>query len=521
MPPTMSSQANTSLLMRIAGIPWALMPERLAELVAYARDLAARGQMLMSEKADSGASRVGPVSIIPVHGVIEHRYDWIHELLGGSSVESIRRMLATEMSDPAVRAVVLDIDSPGGVAYGVPELAAEIRSMRGGSKPIVTVANSLAASAAYWLASQGDEAVVIPSGSVGSIGVYSVHQEISRLLDEMGVTTTVISAGEHKVDVNEYTPLNEAGRAMLQKRVDTFYSMFVADVARGRRTTTAKVEAGFGGGEVLMARDALNAGMVDRVETLETTIARLASGPAQQRRTSAASLLPDLEAAAIRRHHTDTTDGTWDGPANEARLPSGDGAASALRASHAWVDDAGDPTLKASYKFIHHEVAEDGTVGAANLTGCSTGIGYLNRPAGSQGRPNIPDDDRQGVYDHMAGHLRDADREPPPLQGQTPFTERVVTFAMEAERLADAAGHRARSRAAAGRPAFSTSTERALRASRDALDALLSGEPEVAAVAPGGPAPSPVEAAPRIPQPALRRVTPEQFLAHLQENVKP
>ena len=369
MPPTMtqSPQANTSLLMRIAGIPWALMPERLAELVAYARDLAARGPLLMGEKAESGAVRVGPVSIIPVHGVIEHRYDWIHELFGGSSVESIRRMLHTEIADPAVRAVVLDVDSPGGVAYGVPELAAEIRSMRGGGKPIVPVANSLAASAAYWLLSQGDEAVVIPSGSVGSIGVYSVHQEISRLLDEMGVTTTVISAGEHKVDVSEYQPLNEDGRAMLQKRVDTFYAMFLADVARGRRTTTAKVEADFGGGEVVMAREALNAGMVDRVETLEATVARLASGPAQQRRLSAASLLPDLEAAAIRRHHTDTSDETWDGPANEARLPSGDGAKPALRKAHAWVDDAGDAEAKASYRFIHHEVAEDGQIGRAHV----------------------------------------------------------------------------------------------------------------------------------------------------------
>jgi signal peptide peptidase SppA len=505
--------------MRIAGMPWALMPERLAELVQYGRDLAVRGTQLAVERSDTGAVHVGPVAVIPLYGLIEHRADWIHELLGGSSIESLRRMLHAELADQSVRAVVIDVDSPGGVAYGVPEMAAEIRSLRGGGKPIVAVANSMAASAAYWIASQADEVVVTPSGSVGSIGVYSVHQEVSRFLEELGITTTVISAGEHKTEANEYEPLSDDARGMLQERVDTFYGMFTADVAKGRRTTAAKVEADFGGGRVVMARKAINAGMVDRVETIEATIARLASGPATQRRLGAASLLPDLEATAIRRHHTATDDGAWDGSANEARLPSGDGAESALRKAHAWVDPDADPEAKASYRFIHHQVAEDGAVGAASTTACSTGIGVLN---GGRGGTTIPDADREGVWEHLAAHLRDAGQEPPPLQGQASFTQRVVGLAIEAEHVAHAAGHRARSRAAAGRPAFSTSTERALRASRDAIDALLSGEPSDEAVSqPGVPAPSSEAPSPRQATPALRAVSREEFLAHLEEITRP
>jgi HK97 family phage prohead protease len=113
---------------------------------------------------------------------------------------------------------------------------------------------------------------------------------------------------------------------------------------------------------------------------------------------------------ALARHETPTSEEAWDGPANESRLPN---SAAALVAAHAWRDPDGDPDAKATYKFVHHQVAEDGRVGSANLTASSTGIGVLN---GGRGGSSIPDADRQGVFDHLAGHLRDGDREPPPLK---------------------------------------------------------------------------------------------------------
>jgi hypothetical protein len=109
----------------------------------------------------------------------------------------------------------------------------------------------------------------------------------------------------------------------------------------------------------------------------------------------------------IAAHGTDTSDGTWDGPAADTNCPA---ESAPLRASHAWVDPDGDPDAKSSYKFVHHEVGTDGAVGAANLTGCSTGIGVLN---GGRGGTKIPQADYDGVYNHLARHLRDGDREPP------------------------------------------------------------------------------------------------------------
>ncbi len=122
---------------------------------------------------------------------------------------------------------------------------------------------------------------------------------------------------------------------------------------------------------------------------------------------------------AIPVHHTPTSTGAWDGPANEARLRN-DEVAAYYRKAFAWVDPDKDPDTKAAYKFIHHEVAADGTVGPANVRACQTGIGVLN---GGRGGADIPSGDRRGVYNHLAAHLRDADVEPAPLRGGRPAIE--------------------------------------------------------------------------------------------------
>lgn len=118
---------------------------------------------------------------------------------------------------------------------------------------------------------------------------------------------------------------------------------------------------------------------------------------------------------AVAPHDTGTSDTEWDGPANEQRLPSPMSVETA-RNAYAWIDDSRieeGQIVKDGCSFIHHEISADGRPGAANLTACSSGIGILN---GARGGTNIPASDRQGVYDHLAAHLRDADREPPPLQ---------------------------------------------------------------------------------------------------------
>lgn len=115
---------------------------------------------------------------------------------------------------------------------------------------------------------------------------------------------------------------------------------------------------------------------------------------------------------ALPVHHTATATGEWDGPGAKANLKN-DGEAGYYRQAFAWVDADGDPDVKASYKFIHHNVGADGSVGAANLTAVSAAIAVLN---GGRGGTTIPADDKPGVYRHLAAHLKDADKEPPELK---------------------------------------------------------------------------------------------------------
>lgn len=216
----------------------------------------------------------GGVAVIPISGPIVPKADLFTEVSGGASVEGLTARLRDAVADPAVRAIVLDVDSPGGSVDLIPEFAGEIMASRG-TKPIVAVANTWAASAAYWLASAADELVVTPSGQVGSIGVYTAHDDFSAYMAMKGIKTTLIAAGDYKVEANPFEALDDEARAELQRIVDAYYRMFVDAVAAQRGVTVEAVEADFGQGRMVMAGDAVAAGMADRVATLDETVAEL------------------------------------------------------------------------------------------------------------------------------------------------------------------------------------------------------------------------------------------------------
>ncbi|HEV2064048.1 MAG TPA: S49 family peptidase, partial [Thermoanaerobaculia bacterium] len=185
-------------------------------------------------------------------------------------------------------------DSPGGEVYGADEAATVIRGVRA-SKPVVAVANSLAASAAYYLASQANELLVTPSGEVGSIGVYAVHEDWSAALDEGGVKVTFVSAGEGKTDGNDAQPLSDTAKADMQAAVDRYYSMFTAAVAKGRGVSVDRVRSEWKA-KVYGAKQAVEVGMADAVGTLDDAIRR-ASALARAR--SAAPSATSLESVLL------------------------------------------------------------------------------------------------------------------------------------------------------------------------------------------------------------------------------
>lgn len=250
-------------------------------------------------KAAAQTSQVagGSVAVISLQGVITPRGGLLSMLLGigGGGLQGFRTSFREALSDESVSSVLLVVDSPGGLIDLVPETAAEIRGARG-TKPIVAIANTDAASAAYWIASQADELVVTPSGQVGSIGVFVRHEDFSRMDEMMGVKTTLIRAGKFKAEANPFEPLNDAAKGHLQETVDDLYGMFVADVAAGRGVKAADVKGGYGEGRMVLAKDAVAEGMADREATFEETVASMTGESSPGSRAQA--LAPQVEAEA-------------------------------------------------------------------------------------------------------------------------------------------------------------------------------------------------------------------------------
>lgn len=228
----------------------------------------------------------GNVAVLPLMGVIGQRMNMLMEASGGTSTEMFGAALDAAVADSSIGAIVLNVDSPGGSVYGVHELSQRIYQARG-KKPIVAVANSVMASAAYWIASAADQIAVTPSGDVGSIGVVAVHCETSKADAESGVRYTIIKAGKFKAEGNPYEPLGEEALSAIQRRVDETYDQFVADVARNRGTQPTAVRGGYGQGRAVGAEEAVKLGLADRVATLDEVAGKLAgTKPAAGRRAS-------------------------------------------------------------------------------------------------------------------------------------------------------------------------------------------------------------------------------------------
>jgi capsid assembly protease len=268
--------------------PWAVLPETLAAMQAvlyrWASGVRLSEEEIRAAVGDAPAlyvqrrarqqSAPGSIAVLPVYGVLGHRASLVEDSSSGvnTSTEVLGSAFRALMADPGIAGIVLDVDSPGGSVYGVEDLAEQIHAARG-VKPVAAVANSLAASAAYWIASSAEDLAVTPGGEAGSIGVFAAHSDVSKMLEADGVKTTLVSAGKYKVEGNPYEPLGADAKDFIQSRVDDYYGDFVRAVARNRKDTQTAVREGYGQGRVLGAQAAVKANLADRVATLDQVVA--------------------------------------------------------------------------------------------------------------------------------------------------------------------------------------------------------------------------------------------------------
>lgn len=261
----------------VAGITstaWAILPEKMNEILAFIDskiDVKADAPTYEAIRATKFKNIRGDIGILPLYGVVCQKMNMMTEFSGGTSTEKFGAMFDDAVNDPSIGAIIIDVDSPGGNVFGVAELSKKIYNARG-RKPIIAVANSLMASAAYWIATAADEVIATTGAQVGSVGVLAVHTDQSKAEEEAGFKTTIISAGKYKAEGNPHEELGAEASGFIQASVDEYYDMFTSDLARNRGTSQQSIKSGYGQGRVLSAKNAKAEGMVDRVATLEEVI---------------------------------------------------------------------------------------------------------------------------------------------------------------------------------------------------------------------------------------------------------
>ncbi|AGH31461.1 peptidase [Loktanella phage pCB2051-A] len=226
--------------------------------------------------SDNWMSRYRPYNVkegilhIPVKGVLCHDMPW---QFGSSATgyEYIWQAFSRGMEDGSVKGIALAIHSPGGDVAGNYDLVDKMYALKG-TKPVTAFAAEGAYSAAYNIASVADKIVVTRTGGVGSIGVLTMHMDYSKMLENVGMKVTMVSApkGGHKTERQPYVALSPDAEARMQARVDELYEMFVESVSRNRGMDAAAIRdtkaLTFG------ATEAVSLGLADSIASFEDAL---------------------------------------------------------------------------------------------------------------------------------------------------------------------------------------------------------------------------------------------------------
>ena len=281
-------RALPHILSRIFGPPLLIAPRPLdALLVGLRSAMLARGSQqdvtfgAFDDSSPSqgndrprGYSVQNGVATVPIHGVLVRRAGQIQpDSTVLQSYQDVARIMGAAQNDARVGGILLDIDSPGGEAGGVFDLARAIRQA-GQSKPVWAMANDDALSAAYVIASAADRIWSTQTAALGSLGVVALHADQSALDAAEGIKYTYLYRGARKVDGNPHAPLSDEGAAAIQSEVDRLYENLVGLVAGHRNMKPAAIRGQEAG--IYFGENAVGAGLADKIGTFEQAHAALA-----------------------------------------------------------------------------------------------------------------------------------------------------------------------------------------------------------------------------------------------------
>ncbi|MDR1745546.1 MAG: signal peptide peptidase SppA, partial [Planctomycetota bacterium] len=180
--------------------------------------------------------------------------------------------LKAAREDGSVRAVILQIDSPGGGLTASDQIHHEVELLRESGKPVLAWAGALMASGGYYIAAAADGIMANPTSTVGSIGVIMQHFQMRELIGKIGVKVDPVTSGAHKDIGSPFREMTPGEREVLQKYVDASYARFVDIVARGRNLDPEKVRA-MATGDIYDAETAKRLGLVDDIGYIEDAVA--------------------------------------------------------------------------------------------------------------------------------------------------------------------------------------------------------------------------------------------------------
>lgn len=250
-----------------------------ADMVAGADVKVDRGQRFVTVRG---------VAVLPVRGLLTPNSEMLERYLGWATYAGIEAAVGEIMADDAVGAVVLELDSPGGMVMGLASAVVAVAALAA-AKPVYALACPLAASAAYAIASQATELTMAPGAYVGSIGVMR-ESAVPVQPDGQGLQWDVHLSSHARAKWADAR--TEAGRAEIARALDESEAVFHADVARGRKMAIEDLPARLSvtddprdGGAVFGPAEAMRRGLADRAETRAAFYARIfaAHAPAPSR----------------------------------------------------------------------------------------------------------------------------------------------------------------------------------------------------------------------------------------------
>jgi len=219
--------------------------------------------------------RQGSIALVNVNGDLTGRDSWYNRYFGMVSYAEVRNAATAAANDSAIRAILMNYDSPGGAAAGAAETAAHLDWLDNNVKPVHSHTSKTLTSAAYWLGSAGRRLTATDMSTLGSIGVVLVHKEYTVMLEKAGIKATVFREGKYKALGNPYEKLTPLAKDTIQKKLSDYRQFFVEAVSKYRGLSEEFVSKQIATGAEFWGPEALRLGMVDKIMTLEAVVNQL------------------------------------------------------------------------------------------------------------------------------------------------------------------------------------------------------------------------------------------------------